>query len=229
VPYLGGAAVILFVLIAGASSTAIRAALMALIALYARATSRTYLASCALLATIFLMLLWNPLLLVFDPGFDLSVAATAGLIWLAPLIEQRLLRRITNEKLRSGIATTLAAQLAVWPLLLYETGSLSLYSIPANILALPIVPLAMAAATLAGVAGALLGHYAFILGLPAYLSTECLITLARIVARAPSSGIIVPSFPFLVVVLAYLALVYIAFAKRSSMTDQFTLSKKAST
>ena len=60
---------------------------MAFIALYARATGRSYAAGRALLFVVFLMLLWNPLYLAFDPGFGLSVAATAGLIWLAPIIE----------------------------------------------------------------------------------------------------------------------------------------------
>ncbi|MBU6491032.1 ComEC/Rec2 family competence protein, partial [Patescibacteria group bacterium] len=86
----GALALTLFVLIAGVSATALRAMLMALIALYARASGRTYAAGRALLFVITLMLLWNPLYLVFDPGFGLSAAATAGLIWLAPIIETRL-------------------------------------------------------------------------------------------------------------------------------------------
>jgi len=80
----------------------------------ARATNRTYAAGRALLVVIFLMLLWNPLYLVFDPGFGLSVVATAGLIWLAPLIELRL-AFLKNEFLRSTTATTLSAQIAVLP------------------------------------------------------------------------------------------------------------------
>ena len=55
---------------------------MAVIALYARATGRSYAASRALLFAVLLMLVWNPLYLVFDPGFGLSVVATAGIIWL---------------------------------------------------------------------------------------------------------------------------------------------------
>jgi competence protein ComEC len=86
----GALALLVFVAIAGFSTTAVRAAIMALIALYARATGRTYVAGRSLLLVVLLMLVWNPLYLVFDPGFSLSIAATAGLIWLAPLIERRL-------------------------------------------------------------------------------------------------------------------------------------------
>src|SRR3989344_5266138 len=69
----GASAILLFVGIASSSATAIRAMLMAFIALYARATGKSYAAGRALLVVVFLMLLWNPLYLVFDPGFDLSV------------------------------------------------------------------------------------------------------------------------------------------------------------
>jgi competence protein ComEC len=223
----GAVAVIVFVLIAGASSTALRAAFMALIALCARATGRSYAASRALLVAVFLMLLWNPLLLAYDPGFDLSVAATAGLIWLSPLVERKL-TKIKSESWRAGIATTLAAQIAVWPLLLYDTGNLSLVAVPANILAMPVVPLAMAASAFAGASGMLLGHGAYVLALPAYLLTEYLITLARFASSLPPAGIVVPAFSFWLVIAAYAALIYIAFAKRSSTTDQFRFSKKAS-
>src|SRR3989338_4189434 len=88
--FVGALALLLFVGIAGFSASAIRATLMALIALYARATGHTYAAGRALILVAFLILVWNPLYLVYDPGFVLSVAATAGLIWLAPIIETRL-------------------------------------------------------------------------------------------------------------------------------------------
>jgi competence protein ComEC len=224
----GALAVILFVLIAGLSSTALRAALMALIALYARATGRSYAASRALLAVIFLMLLWSPLILAYDPGFDLSVAATAGLIWLAPLIEVRL-ARVPSDSWRVGIATTLAAQAAVLPLLLYDTGNLSLVSIPANLLTMPIVPFAMAAAAIAALAGILLGHFAFIIAFPAYLATSYIIWIARTASALPLAAFAIPAFSFWLVLAAYAALAYIAFAKRSSTTVQLTLSKNAST
>ena len=77
----------LFVLSAGGGSSAIRAGLMAGLALFARATGRTYDALRILLFVFVLMLLWNPLQLVYDPGFQFSFAATAGLILLSPLLE----------------------------------------------------------------------------------------------------------------------------------------------
>lgn len=227
----GAAALLLFVGIAGFSATALRATLMALIALYARATGRSYTAGRALLVTIVLMLLYAPLSLVYDPGFDLSVAATAGLIWLAPLFEQRLMG-IRNTYWKNALATTLAAQVAVLPLLLYETGNLSFVSIPANLAVIAVMPLAMAAAALAGIGGVLLGTVssaaAVALGSPAYLLSAYCIWVARTSAALPWSAALVPTFPFMVVVLAYVLLIYTSAANRLATTSQFKLAKNAS-
>jgi len=235
----GALALILFVGIAGASATAIRAALMALIALYARATNRTYAAGRALFVVIFLMLLWNPLYLVFDPGFGLSVVATAGLIWLAPLIELRL-AFLKNEFLRSATATTLSAQIAVLPLLLYQTGNLSLVAIPANVLAALLMPFAMAFSYLAGFGGSIFGSIALtangslapflsiIVGAPAYLAAAGLIWLAETSAALPFAAFTLPPFPFWLVLAAYAALIYRVASKRFSTTPQLRLAKNAS-
>ena len=219
----GALAIILFVGIAGASATAIRAALMALIALYARATGRSYAAGRALLVVVFLMLVWNPLYLVFDPGFGLSVAATAGLIWLEPIIET-FLSFIKNSFWKNVLATTLAAQIAVLPLLLYDTGNLSIVAIPANLLTMPVVPAAMVLSALAGFAGMIFGSLAPLLGIilafPAYLATSYLILIARGSAALPFAAFTLPLFPFWLVLVAYVALIYPALKLSAGFTSR---------
>jgi len=213
---VGAVAVLIFVGIAGASATALRAMLMAFIALYARATGRSYSAGRALLFVIFLMLLWNPLYLVFDPGFGLSVAATAGLIWLAPIIEAFI--KIKNAFWKSAIATTLSAQIAVLPLLLYDTGNLSFVAIPANLITMPIVPLAMGLSALAGFAGIIFGTIAPIIGIvfafPAYLANAYLIWVAQFSSSLPFAAFTLPLFPFWLVLVAYAALICFLSSKR---------------
>lgn len=227
----GALAILIFIGIAGASATALRAALMALIALYARATGRTYAAGRALFFAIGLMLLWNPLYLVFDPGFGLSVTATAGLIWLAPLIEI-IFSCIKNGFWKNAVATTLAAQIAVLPLLLYATGNLSVISMPANLLVMPIVPLAMGLSALAGFGGMLFGSFASLVAVvfafPAYLANAYLIYIAQEAAALPFAALTLPPFPFWLVILSYAALIYAALSKRFSTTLQLRFAKKAS-
>jgi len=225
----GALALLIFVGIAGATATSIRAAVMALIALYARATGRTYAAGRALLVVIFLMLLWNPLYLAFDPGFGLSVAATAGLIWLAPIIEMFL--SLKSAFWKNAVATTLAAQIAVFPLLLYNTGNFSLVAIPANLFVTAFMPLAMGLSALAGFAGMLFSSFAPLLGIiiafPAYLTNAYLIFIARESAALPFAAFTLPPFPFWLTLVAYAGLIYFA-SKRFSTTDQLRFAKNAS-
>jgi len=227
----GVLALLVFVGIAGATATSIRAAIMALIALYARATGRTYEAGRALLFVVLLMLLWNPLYLVFDPGFGLSVTATAGLIWLASRIEI-ILAFLRNVFWKDVVATTLAAQISVLPLLLYETGNLSLVALPANIIAIAFVPLAMGFSVIAGFAGILFGSlaplFAIVLAFPAYLTTAYILFVAHEAAALPFAAITLPPFPFWLVLVAYAVLIYFASSKRFSTTPQLRLAKNAS-
>ena len=202
----GALAVCAFAFIAGGGAATMRAALMALIALYARASGRTYAASRALLFVAFCMLVFNPLLLAFDPGFGFSIAATAGLIWLAPLIENRLsAKRVSVWK--ELLAATLAAQIAVLPLILYETGNLSLAAFPANILVLPLVPVAMALTAVAGCIALIAPAFAVIAGFPAYLATKYIIGVAEAAAHLPFARIITPAFSFAWVVAVYALLI----------------------
>jgi competence protein ComEC len=225
----GGAGLLLFVGIAGISATAVRAAIMAVIALYARATGRSYAASRALLFAVLLMLVWNPLYLIFDPGFGLSVAATAGIIWLSPLIEQ-LLGRL-RPFWANTIATTIAAQVSVLPLLLYNIGLLSLVAFPANLLVNPLVPLAMALSAIAGVVGMTLGTFvpfvAILVGFPVLILMHYFIFIAQKAAELPFAAFALPPFPFWLVLASYAAL--IAASKRFSTTVQLRFSKNAST
>ena len=139
--------VVFFALLADASAATARAAIMALIVLTARLTGRLYQAGPALGLAATAMVLWNPWLLVFDLGFQLSVLATAGLIYLAPAIEKKLAGRWlwlpTRWGVRDIFITTIATQLAVFPLLLYQTNQISLAAIITNVLILPTIPLAM--------------------------------------------------------------------------------------
>ena len=142
-------AVALFTVMVGAGPATVRAAIMAIIALTAQATGRRYRVAWALGVAGFVMVVFNPKVLVFDPGFQLSFLATLGLITLAPKISSRLGFIKWSRKPRSGetgrelVAMTLSAQLAVFPWFLWHGIILSPLALPANLLVLPIVPLAM--------------------------------------------------------------------------------------
>ncbi|MES2994545.1 MAG: ComEC/Rec2 family competence protein [Patescibacteria group bacterium] len=204
---LAGITIFLFVLAAGAGASATRAGIMAGLGLFARASGRTYDALRALVFVLVIMLLWNPLLLVHDPGFQFSFVATLGLILGSPVIEPHLMR-IRNAFLRDIVATTVAAQLFVLPLLLYQTGNLSLVALPANVLVLPAVPLAMLFSAIAGFVGMLAPALATVVGLPALLLLWYLVEVAQTSAALPFASLTIPMFPFWVTILLYMLLAF---------------------
>jgi competence protein ComEC len=199
---LAALTIVLFVAAAGGGASALRAGIMAVLALFARATRRTYDALRILVLVFVLILVLNPLELASDPGFQFSFAATLGLIVASSSFEQRL-KRIRWPILREVVATTLAAQLFVLPLLLYQTGNLSLVAIPANILVLPIIPLTMALAAGAGFISLLVPMLGVYVGLPAYLLLSYIVDVATFAARLPFAHVIIPAFPVLLLVLPY--------------------------
>ncbi len=149
-----------FIIITGAESSVVRAGIMALITALSIESGRLSDVSRVLALASFAMLVHNPYLLVFDVGFQLSFAATLGIIYLSPKISSFLRPRLKFRFLTEPIAATGSANLAVSPLLLWHFGRLSLISPIVNVLIIWIIPLAMAL----GFAAVLLSYVAFPIG-----------------------------------------------------------------
>lgn len=186
--------VVFIVLMAGAAPSATRAGAMALLPLIARMTGRVYLALRALGVVAFVMVLWNPLLLAFDPGFQLSVLATLGLVLFSPVFFEWLPWIPEKFALREIAASTLGTQTMVLPLLLYQNGILSLVALPANLLALVAVPWAMGLSVIAAVAGILLGSWGTFIAFPAYVLLAYIIGVAKFFAALPFAAVSVSAF-----------------------------------
>ncbi|MBM3271919.1 ComEC/Rec2 family competence protein [Candidatus Kaiserbacteria bacterium] len=195
--------VTLFVLAAGLSGSAVRAAIMALIGMLATFTRRQFIAARSLALASGVMVAWNPYLLVFDPGFQLSVLATAGLIAFADPLARALKVVPTTGSLREVVATTIAAQVSVLPLLLWQSGTLSIVALPANVLALPAVPWAMLASFVASLASLVLGDIAIPLALPGYLLLSYILGVAKVFSAIPGAAVALPPFSAALLVPAY--------------------------
>ncbi|MFZ0407400.1 MAG: ComEC/Rec2 family competence protein [Cyanobium sp.] len=159
---LAGGAMLLFLLLAGAQGSVVRAVLMGAAALLALEFGQKTRPLGLLAAVVVVMLALNRLWLV-DVGFQLSVAATAGLLVSATPLEQRLRTWLAagTSGIKERWAGTLAAALAVpiaatiWtlPLQLLHFGVVPAYAVPANLAAAPLLtPLTLAAMALALVA-----------------------------------------------------------------------------
>jgi competence protein ComEC len=198
--------IILFALLAGLGATVVRAALMALIVLFARLTGRTYFMGRALLLTGTGMIIENPGILAHDPSFQLSFLASLGLVFAAPPIERKVPWLGKHPRIKEVIVATLATQILVLPLLVFQTGSLSLLALPANILVLPLIPAAMLASFAAGVATAVFPPLATTFGFPAWSMLSFVLEVARIGSELPLASIPLPGVSGPVLVVIYLTI-----------------------
>src|SRR6185369_13002766 len=126
---------------------------MAIIALFAELVRRDYAVSRALLLAGAGMLIQNPMILLYDPSFQLSFLATLGLIMLSSPIEKKLGFITDKMGIRALVASTFATQIFVSPLIFYMMGQLSIIGIVVNILVLPFIPLTMLLVFLCGFFG----------------------------------------------------------------------------
>ncbi len=140
---ISAVAIILFVIMTGATATVVRAGIMALVVLLGKVMHRTYSAPRTLLFAGALMLVENPKLLVFDPSFELTFLAMIALIYVEPVVSVRLSFITEKYGLKTLLATTLATQITVLPFLLYSVGNVSVVSLLSNILILVFVPFTM--------------------------------------------------------------------------------------
>ncbi len=138
----------IFILMTGFPSSAIRAGVMGTLLLYAMKNGRLANAGNAILCSAAVMLWWNPLLLRYDVGFQLSFLATIGIIYFYPIFE-----KYFEEKLKKYptailfiaeiLFMSLSAQIFVLPIILFNFKILSIISSLSNILVLPILPITM--------------------------------------------------------------------------------------
>ena len=200
---LGVLGIVLFTLMTGASATIVRASIMAIIALIARSSGKTYAVTRALFLAVFIMILENPKILRFDASFQLSFLATLGLIYLSPILEKRFRFLPNTLNLREAVVATVGTQIFVLPLLLYTSGVLSLVSLPVNLLTLIVVPLTMFFGFLAGGVGIVSAIVATPFAWISYTLSEYILQVGRIFSKIPFGSLTINYFPFWLMVGIY--------------------------
>jgi competence protein ComEC len=217
---VGIIAILLFVLMSGGSSTAVRAGIMASLVLVARATGRNYDVARALVLALVIMILFNPFILVYDVSFQLSFIATIAVIFFTPKVEKYFLWVPETFKLRDIISVTFAAYIFVLPFILYKMGNLSLVALPANILILPFIPITMLLGFLTGLFGIIWYVLAVPLGYASYWLLHYELGIVNFFANIHFAAISVPNFPLILVVLIYAYFTYMLFGR--SIKEFFT-------
>lgn len=184
--------IILFIFIGlvGFSASSVRAGLMGMLGSLALISGRLNLSLNSIFLAAAVLLLFNPMLLVADLGYQLSFLAMLGLYFFTPFFQK--ICRFLPEKyeIRSSLVMTLSAQTFVLPWLIYKFGRLSLISPLTNLLLLPLMPVLMAAGLLVlAVSFFLPASIVAIFSWPLWLALNYIIAVVTWGARLPFSSL----------------------------------------
>jgi competence protein ComEC len=174
-------ALLAFVVLVRPQPSVLRATVMGLVALAATYSKSNRSPVPALSVAIIALVAMDPWLAV-SYGFALSVAATAGLILWVNRIQAFLDRTIPKRVplwIIQTLTVTIAAQFSVFPILVALGSPISLSSIPANMLAVPLAGPAM----VLGLLAALVTPFSQVLGTLIAWLAGCFAQLIALVAQ----------------------------------------------
>jgi competence protein ComEC len=177
-----------YILIAGTPPSAIRAGVVASFVLAAPLLGRQVSALHFMTTMLALVLAYNPQLL-YNTGFQLSVAAVFGILLLTKplksLIESTLLRPFAQPpyQLSNLISVSLAAQIATSPIVAATFEQVSLVGVLTNLLAVPL----SGPILILGLLGSLTGNILPLLAYPLNACNGFLVTILIGVAQTSSS------------------------------------------
>lgn len=191
-----------YAFLCGCTSPVIRATIMGILSVVAMTLQKSHEANHLLSITALILLLVNPLLL-FDISFQLSVASTAGLVYFMSSLKK--LFYFLPRFLADNIALTISAQLMTLPLIAWYFNSLSLSSLIANLLAVPLLELVIILSLL----GCVILFFPFIAKI-LFISSSFLLSLANIfslyIANLPFASIYLPTFSVFFIIIYYFIL-----------------------
>jgi competence protein ComEC len=194
----------LYALLAGMNPPVIRAAIMGSLFLIAEYLGRQRSAIIALAFAAAVMVGIQPYLL-WSVSFQLSFLAMAGLVLLYPYFQawgrkgvaaifgDREALVTTGSMITDGFAASLAAIIAVWPLIAYNFGVVSLVALPATFFSLPALPFIIVTSALVAFTGLFALLAAQILGWLAWLFLSYLVFLVQGFDALPHASLEVPA------------------------------------
>lgn len=174
-----------FVAITGASPSMTRAGLVAGISLAAWYYGRRLHPLVLLPFAAAITVLINPGFAWNDLGWQLSFAAFAGVMIMAPLLQRYFFGDKEPGALRQIFGETVSASIVTLPILVVAFGQFSNVALFANLAVLPLVPLAMLLTFAAGIGSMILPFAAQLIGTPAELLLGYMTAAAQYFAGLP--------------------------------------------
>ena len=209
---------LVFMIITGMQTTVIRATIMGGIAATGRIMGSDYSITKSLSLAALVMLLINPLTLMYDISFQLSFLATIGLVYLGPIIAP-IFKWIPEQfELRENMIATFATSIFVMPLIAYAIGDLSVVSPITNMIVLPFVAPAMALGFVTALSS-ILGPIAWVPAIPTYICLWIIVHTALLLGSMEWASVVLPVIPVWGLIGMYGVLFIILF-ERSGKTHE---------
>jgi competence protein ComEC len=199
---------VFYALLCGLGPAVTRATLMALLFLWAHRLGRQQDWPTTLAFAALMILLWKPQA-VYDIGFQLSFAATWGILYVGPFLDKMLKSFIRWPAwLHVIIWVSLAAQLATLPLVAWYYNIVSPVSLLANIIAAPLTGLILALGAAAGILGLFSTTLAGLINASTSLALDVFLGLTSFIRTLPGAFIYVPAPSILFLPAWYLLLCF---------------------
>ena len=129
--------------------------------------------------------LWQPSYAWGDLGWQLSFAAFAAVMIVGPLLQRYFFGEKETGLIRQVLGETVAAHIVTIPIVVPAFGYISNVAIPANILIVPLVPLAMLLTFIVGVTALAVPSIVEIVGLPASWLLQYMTFTSQYLASLP--------------------------------------------
>jgi len=194
--WLALATIWLYALLTGMHPPVVRGAIMASLFLAAELLGRQRSAIAALAFAAALMVGISPYILE-DAAFQLSFLAMAGLVFFFPTFRslgRRLINKFIGEEgatvtaaniTSDSLSITMAAVIAVWPVVAYYFGIISFVGPLATFLLLPVLPVVILAGTACGITGLIFLPAGQVIGWLAWLFLSYMLVAVGWLASSP--------------------------------------------
>lgn len=220
-------AVILFVLVSGASPSVVRAGIMAVILILSEVLARQPNTISTVASTALIILLYNPFI-ICDIGFILSFGGTIGIILLNKPITDMIVNKFYLIKdnrffkyILEMLSVTLSAQIILTPVMWYYFNTVSLISIMTNLLVGPFTGIITICGLVIYFTSLIFKPLAQLISYMAYMLISIIIYISKMCSEIPYGNLILPT-PSILFIVSYYLVIYLIFKKKNKFIGDHT-------
>ncbi|MEK7594364.1 MAG: ComEC/Rec2 family competence protein [Patescibacteria group bacterium] len=217
--FLSVGLIFVFLMLAGASASIVRAAIVSMLSIVTDYYGRNF-RPLTLISFAAAITAWaNPFYLWSDLSWYLSFLAFYGVMVLSPLVQKRWPAR-WHKTLIGGVALeSICAEVMSLPFVLHIFGQMSFIGLPANMLVVALIPLAMLLGLIAGLAGMFISAVSGWFAWPAALLLNYMLDIAHLMAHLPHIFVENKSMSLAVTLSLYLLIILFCVSLRRKTKD----------